>query len=211
MKVTKLTHACLLIEEDTKHLLVDPGIFTKDLPEIKNLSAVIITHTHPDHIDEKVLEEIQKINPSTPIYAPGQVLASYPSIKFQEIRENQTINVDSFSIDCILTDHAIVHPDMPIFQNLAVIINDNLYYPGDSFHIPSKHVATLACPAAAPWLKISEVIDYIQAIKPTTVFPTHDGILSEEGKSVHYRLIGTACANNEAEWVALQPQKSIDI
>lgn len=212
MKVTKLSHACLLIEEDAKHLLIDPGIFTKDLPKnIKNLSAIIITHTHPDHIDSKALEEIQKTNPASPIYAPQEVANNHQSIKFQVIEKNQTINVDSFSIDCYLTDHAIILPDLPIFENLAVIINNNLFHPGDSFYIPEKPVATLACPASAPWLKISEVSSYIKAIKPTTVLPIHDAILSEEGKSVHYRMIAETCSETEAEWVPLKPTESIDI
>lgn len=212
MKVTKLTHACLLVEEDTKNLLIDPGIFTKDLPKnIKNLSAIIITHAHPDHIDAKTLEEIQKSNPATPIYAPAQVADSYSSIKFQVIERSQTIKVDSFSIDCYLIDHAIIFPNLPVLENVAIMVNDNLFYPGDSFYMPEKSVATLACPASAPWLKISEVTNYIDKVKPTTVFPTHDGILSEAGKSVHYRMIAEACDNANAEWTPLQPKVSIDI
>lgn len=211
MKVTKYTHACLLIEQGASKILVDPGVFTKDLPKLKNLSAIFITHSHPDHINEDWLKEFQAQNPTTPIYGPADVAKNFNSIKFQEIDESQTINIDSFSVECFITDHALIHSTIPRPQNMAILINDNLFYPGDSFYLPNKIVQTLAVPASAPWLKISEVIDYVKKIKPVTTFPTHDGILSDAGKSVHYRLIGGACASVDAEWVELKPKESIDI
>lgn len=211
MKVTKLTHACLLVEEGHRQLLIDPGIFTKDIPKLKNLSAVFITHLHPDHIDEEYLKELHKSQPQVPIYSSPEVAKTYPSIKFQEIIESQTIHIDSFTVDCVITDHAIIHNDIPKISNLAITINNNLFYPGDSFYKPKKDVATLACPISAPWLKISEVIDYIKTVKPTTVFPTHNALLSEAGQSVYYRLTKSACESVNAEWTEVQPKESIDI
>lgn len=211
MKVTKFTHACLLIEEGKSQILIDPGIFSKDVPKLKNLSAIFVTHLHPDHLNEDWLKQYQQNNPTTPIYAPKDVAQTYPDIKFQEVEKSQLINVDSFSVDCILTDHALVHSDLPRPQNMTVLVNDNLYYPGDSFLVPKKTVQTLACPASAPWLKISEAIDYIQKLKPVTTFPTHDGILSDNGKSVHYRILSGACQKVDAEWTELKPKESIDI
>jgi hypothetical protein len=45
----------------------------------------------------------------------------------------------------------------------------------------------LAVPAAAPWLKLSEPIDYLRAVRPKVAVPVHDLLLSDAGRSIHYR------------------------
>ena len=42
----------------------------------------------------------------------------------------------------------------------------------------------LLLPAAAPWLRIADVVDQMRAIAATHTRPIHDGILSEDGKGV---------------------------
>lgn len=210
MKITKLTHACLIIEEDQKQLLIDPGVFTKDIPELENLSGIVITHVHPDHINDIWIKELQETQPSVPIYTIQQVADAFPDIKFEVIDQEQAISVDSFSIDFWPNDHAIIHPNLPRFKNLSVMVNNDLFYPGDSFYVPNKPVQTLACPASAPWLKISEVIDYIQAIKANRVFPTHDAILSEVGNGIHHRLMKSACENAHSDWIYAIPGEQIE-
>ena len=42
-------------------------------------------------------------------------------------------------------------------------------------------------PAGAPWLKVSEPIDYLCAVRPRVAVPVHDQVLSAAGKSIHYR------------------------
>lgn len=211
MKITKLTHACLLIEIDQKQLLIDPGVFTEDIPELPNLSAVIITHLHPDHINDVWLAQLQTNMPDVPLYAAQDVAEAYSQIKFEVITDAQTIQVDSFSVDYWLTKHELVHKSLPQPQNLAIMVNDDLFYPGDSFLKPDKPVKTLACPASAPWLKISEVIDYIHSIKAGLVFPTHDALLSDAGNSVYHRMMKKACEDAGSRWHYAIPGEQIEI
>lgn len=78
-------------------------------------------------------------------------------------------------------------------MNIGILINDLLYYPGDSFVLPGRPVDTLALPVAAPWLKISEAMDFLTQIRPRLAFPTHDAVLSQIGKElVDGRLNATA-------------------
>jgi hypothetical protein len=42
-------------------------------------------------------------------------------------------------------------------------------------------------PAAAPWLKVSEPIDYLRAVRPKVAVPVHDQVLSDAGRSIFYR------------------------
>src|SRR6266511_2218653 len=45
----------------------------------------------------------------------------------------------------------------------------------------------LAVPAGAPWLKISESIDYLREVRPGVAVPVHEKVLSTIGVSLHYR------------------------
>jgi L-ascorbate metabolism protein UlaG (beta-lactamase superfamily) len=64
MKITFLGHACLLIETEGKHIVVDPFISGNDLASHIDLSKIkadyiLITHAHQDHVLD--VETIAKI------------------------------------------------------------------------------------------------------------------------------------------------------
>jgi hypothetical protein len=65
------------------------------------------------------------------------------------------------------------------------MINDTLFYPGDNYVTPDRNVKYLACPASAPWLKIGDVMDYLDAVRPKNCFPTHNIHLSEQGSQLN--------------------------
>ena len=63
MRIYKYIHSCLLIEEGEDKILFDPGIFSfiegKVHPEaFKDVTTIIITHQHPDHVDISALKDI---------------------------------------------------------------------------------------------------------------------------------------------------------
>ena len=59
-------------------------------------------------------------------------------------------------------------------------------HPGDSFYIPFEQVDVLALPSAAPWMKLSESVDYLRAMAPRVAVPIHQAILSDAGTGIHY-------------------------
>jgi hypothetical protein len=72
-----------------------------------------------------------------------------------------------------------------LIQNRGVLINDKLYYPGDSFTLPDRPVEMLAVPTSAPWLKIGEVMDFVDAVDHKQSMPTHNALLSEFGHNLN--------------------------
>ena len=79
----------------------------------------------------------------------------------------------------------MIHSSIPVIDNVGVLVNDALYYAGDSFAVPEGvEVGTLAAPAGAPWMKIAESMDYVMAVKPRRAFPTHEMVLSRAGKDL---------------------------
>jgi len=44
----------------------------------------------------------------------------------------------------------------------------------------------LATPAAAPWMKISEAVDYLRAVAPTHAVPIHQAIIEPNARGIFY-------------------------
>ena len=59
-------------------------------------------------------------------------------------------------------------------------------HPGDALFVPDEPVDVLAAPAAAPWMKISEAIDYLRAVAPARAVPIHQGVVAPEARGLYY-------------------------
>ncbi|QQG50963.1 MAG: MBL fold metallo-hydrolase [Candidatus Saccharibacteria bacterium] len=184
MKLTKYEHACFTLEKDNQVIVVDPGAFATDFIAPEHVVAIIVTHDHFDHFDPELVASIINENPDAIIYAPATVTAKIETFQAVSITEDTTENVGPFTMRFLAGKHSLLHPSIPVTDNLSVLINDLLFYPGDSFTVPPFSVDTLALPASAPWLKVGEAMDYLAEVRPRFAFPTHDAILSAEGKEV---------------------------
>ncbi|HEY8886778.1 MAG TPA: MBL fold metallo-hydrolase [Candidatus Microsaccharimonas sp.] len=184
MELTKYEHACFTVEKDGKSLVVDPGSFTTDLTIPENVVAVIITHDHSDHFSEEQIAEIITKNPNALIIGPREVTKQLSGYETRTVHGGDSFALEGFDLDFYGDNHAVIHRDMPVVQNVGVLIEDRLYYPGDSFTMPEKSVDTLALPIAAPWLKIEDAIEFMKSVGARLTFPTHDAILSITGKQV---------------------------
>lgn len=184
MKLTKYKHACFTVEKDGQLLVVDPGGFSSDFIAPEHVVAVVITHEHADHFDSELVADIIDKNPEALIIGPEAVTSKIEAFQTKSVTHGETFPIGPFTLTFYGGQHAVIHAGMPAIANLGVMINDLLYYPGDSFTIPGASIDTLALPAAAPWLKIGEAMDFLAAVKPRLAFPTHDAILSVEGKEL---------------------------
>jgi L-ascorbate metabolism protein UlaG (beta-lactamase superfamily) len=182
MIITKYEHACLVVDEGGQQLLIDPGVLSRSFEVPENPIAAVITHIHVDHFDKDLMEYLLRTFNDLTIFTNAEVAAVLGSNeRIQVISNGDTKQVGSFSLAFYGTNHQPTHPTAPHFTNTGVMVNDQLYYPGDSFTIPDKPVKVLAVPISGPWLKTAESIDFMLAIKPEKAFPTHDVMLSEDG------------------------------
>lgn len=213
MTITKYEHACLVLEEQGKRVVIDPGAFSASFPTtLDNVEAVVITHVHGDHFDESKLTPLAITNPGLKIFTTSEVIgAASPSLPVTLVKPGESQQTSKFLLSFLGGQHAEIHPSKPLTQNLAVLVNGVFFYPGDSFELPNKAVKVAAIPAAAPWLKISDAIDYISKLKTPVVIPTHDAILSDAGKAVHDRLLTEAAEAVGSEYKRLQPGESLPV
>lgn len=205
MIVKKYEHSCLDIQSDTSRIIIDPGKFSIGLKDYENIDALVITHIHSDHFDETHVHAIKEHNPNVLILTNPEVAPKIANAQIAELSKTYTIG--DITLEFFGTDHELYDG----VKNIGVMVNDKLYYPGDSYTVPSKPVTVLAAPASAPWLRVPDAQKFLQACKPQRAFPMHNAILSEAGESIHYRLLGEAAAEVGCSWEIIKPGQSIEI
>lgn len=212
MKLTKLEHAALVLELNGQKLFIDPGSLTTALTETHNTVGVVLTHEHPDHWTPAQLDRILEMNPDVRIFGPAGVATAAAQHPITVVHNGDTVEVGAFTLRFFGDTHAVIHESIPVVDNVGVLVNGELYYGGDSFTVPTDvRVGTLAVPAGAPWLKISEVMDYVVAVSPKRSFPTHEMGLSRFGKELSNARIEASTSEVGGEFFALEPGDSLDL
>lgn len=183
MKITKHLHSCLTIEEQEKHLLFDPGIYTYqehglDISSLKKLDFILITHEHHDHMFVPFIKElVQKF--------PRAVVISNSSV--QNVLSAYNISVTTAGNEIVTIEEAEHEPVFgKTFQNYAFTIFDKLTHPGDSLHF-TKTAEILALPIQAPWGSYIQALEKAKEIKPKIVIPIHDWHWKDEARKQLYQ------------------------
>ena len=199
-----------MLEKDNQTLVFDPGNWSTDFVGPGNVVAIMLTHEHADHFDKGLLDAIVDKNPKTTIIAPHEMAEKLADFSVQSVSPGDSVTVGPFALRFFGGEHAPIHPDIPSVVNVGVLVNGSFYYPGDSFALPDVPVKTLALPVTAPWLKISEPIDFMVAVKPNFAFPVHDHIASDDGKMLVDRILGGFAEKNDIHYQRIQNPISVD-
>ena len=201
MRITKFEHACFVVDDGNRSIIVDPGSWTTNLEIPGNVAGVVITHEHADHLDKELLQKIVDKNPDTVVLAHENITSTLDGYKATPVVPNEGVKVGDFELEFFGGQHATIAEDMPVIANLGVLINGLLYYPGDSFSLPDdREIEILALPVAAPWMKYSEAAAFVSSVKPKKIFPTHDAILSQAGKDLIDSMAARAAEKVGAEY-----------
>ena len=191
MQIVHLGQSCVLVDIGTAQLLLDPGVYSEGFDELTGLDAILVTHQHPDHLDLDRLPALLATNPVAELLVDigSAPLLADAGIAHQVVGPGQRLELAGTTIEVIGGDHGVIHPDIPVVPNNGYLINaDNatILHPGDSFSHPGRPVDLLLLPTAAPWLKVSEAVDYLRAVAPPLAVPIHQAILAKPEK--HYGL-----------------------
>ena len=196
MELTHFGHSCLLANftgasgADTT-VLFDPGNFSHGFEGITGLSAILITHQHPDHADTERLPALVDANPQAALYADPQTAAQLGE-PWRAVNVGDELTIGSVRVRGGGGVHAVIHPEIPVINNISYLIGDGehsvrLMHPGDALYIPREPVDVLALPAAAPWMKISEGVEYLRAVNPQRAIPIHQGIVDPVAYNLYYQ------------------------
>jgi len=189
MRLTKYGHSCLLVEEGPARMLLDPGTLSSGFEELEGLTAVLVTHQHADHLDLQRLRRLLERNPGVRVVCDegsAEPLGE-AGAEIEVVHDGDELDVGGVGVRVSGRDHAVIHPDIPVVPNVGYLLGGRLFHPGDSFTPPGQPIEVLAVPAGAPWLKVSEPIDYLRQVRPQVAMPVHELVLSATGKAIHYR------------------------
>ena len=184
MKITKLGHACLLVEMPepvNRTALFDPGIFSKvDVDSLKFLDDIFITHIHPDHMDVDLIKQLITKFPEVRVLAPPDAVTKLKEADIQAVSEVPDDGVRLFQ-----APHEDLSPMGQAPDEHGIHYLEKLSHPGDS-HSFSETMAVLALPVTAPWGYPLNALKLAMDLKPKYVIPIHDWFWHDDARAWHY-------------------------
>src|ERR671928_1765824 len=211
MELIKHGHACVVLTDGERRLVIDPGAFT-DPAALQGASAVLITHEHADHLEPERLRAALDADPALEIWANQAVAGKLEGTggRVHVVGHGDAFTAAGFDVHAHGELHAVIHPDIPRITNIGFLVDGQVFHPGDAFTVPDEPVATLLLPVHAPWSKISEVIDYVRAVHADQAFAVHDALLSDAGLGVVGGLLGERGPGTPTPFSRLAPGDSVE-
>lgn len=180
MRLTKLGHACLLVEVEDARLLIDPGTFSHGFAALRGLTGILITHQHGDHLDPARIQAVAEANPDAAVVADpasAELLASL-EVAARAVGAGDVLDLGA-PVRVVGRDHAVIHRDIPVVPNVGFLIDGRLLHPGDALTVPAEPVEVLALPTMAPWMGAAAAVDFLRAVRPAVAVPIHDALLRD--------------------------------
>jgi L-ascorbate metabolism protein UlaG (beta-lactamase superfamily) len=209
--LTKLGHSCVRLEKDDIRLVIDPGVWAG--PDVlEKASAILITHEHPDHLDEATVLAALAADTGVQLWANETVAGRFGEFggRVHAVRHGDAVTAAGFDVHVYGSDHAVIDSAIPVIRNTGFAVDGQVFHPGDSFTVPEEPIPVLLVPVSAPWLKFSEVAGYIRAVGPDRGYWIHDALLNEKGASLVENLVKVApAASGPARY--LVPGTSVEL
>ena len=195
MLLTKFGHSCVRLEKNGARLVIDPGIWAG--PDVlAEATAVLITHEHVDHFDAEAVRSALAADQGLRLWASESVAGQLAEFAGQvrAVHHGDSFDAAGFDVHVYGSEHALLDRAIPVVPNTGFGIDGEIFHPGDSFTVPEDKIPTLLVPVSAPWLKFSEVADYIRTVAPERGYWIHDALLNSKGANLLTNLLNLAPA-----------------
>ncbi|MEJ2869779.1 MBL fold metallo-hydrolase [Actinomycetospora sp. OC33-EN08] len=193
-ELVHLGHACVVVDTGSARVLLDPGVFSEGWQTLEGLDAILVTHQHFDHLDVERLPALLEQNPGAELVVDEGTAGVLRERGIDHTRREpgETFEVAGTSIEVVGAErgeHAVIHPDVPVIPNNGYVLRaegGTVMHPGDAYVPAPAGVDVLLLPTGAPWLKVSEAVDYLRAVAPPIAVPIHEAVLANP--DLHYGL-----------------------
>lgn len=171
MKVTRYFQSCLLIEDGSARVLIDPSGQEKDrVSDFGKLDAVIYTHEHMDHFDSDLAQQFA--DSGAKMYANASTakqMKSQPEI----VSDSQEFEVNGLKIKAMELPHCLMVDGSTSVQNTGYLLADKLFHPGDGKELDGLTVDTLAVPLNGPDISPHDAYKFTMQVSAKQVIPIH--------------------------------------
>lgn len=191
MRITHLGHASLLLEVADARILLDPGAWSPAAQEVRDLDAVLVTHQHPDHLDQERLPDLLKANPGAQLVADPDTakLLQDKGIDATSFAAGDTVTLGAVTVQGVGELHALIHDEIPVIHNTGMRVSaegePTFFHPGDALDAEPEGVDVLAFPLNAPWARSRDMTSFLRRLAAPHAIPVHDGLLSQAGRTLY--------------------------
>jgi L-ascorbate metabolism protein UlaG (beta-lactamase superfamily) len=212
MELTKHGHACVVLSDGERRLVIDPGAFTEP-SALDGASAVLITHEHADHFVPDRVRAALDADPALEVWTNKSVAAQLEGLggRVHVVGNGDAVTAAGFEVTVHGELHAEIHPDVPRIANIGFLVNGQVFHPGDALTVPDQPVETLLVPMHAPWSRTADLIDYVRAVHADQAFGVHDGLLNDTGCGLVTGLLGERGPGTPTPFSRLAPGDSAEI
>lgn len=210
MKLTKFVHSCVLLEDDGKTALFNPGVYSwqsglVDVLSLPKLDGVAVTHKHPDHLSPDFVKAIVAAQPDVQWFAPAD---AHEDLRAMGVKNVTDQSMGDFEVKTV--PHAQVEPFGVQVDNLIVHWNGKVTDPGDT-HDFSETKDVLLLPVQAPWGTTIRAFELGLELKPKYLVPIHDYMWVDDWRNVVYDRLEQVFAETQTKAIRPESGKTIEI
>ncbi|MBI2583897.1 MAG: MBL fold metallo-hydrolase [Candidatus Aenigmarchaeota archaeon] len=214
MKITKIYHSCILLEENDAKILIDPGHWVFEHTDAKpsdfsDVNAVLITHEHPDHFYPEALDEIRSSGARIITNKSLAPKIREKGMKADMLNPGEVTDVSGISVKAADCPHGIL--PVPVPENVGFVIQDKIFHPGDCTTIRGIQCDILITPCAAPWMRTIEGVKFAKSVRPKIAIPVHEGFMRDSFASRIRDIFEKVVSESRIEIKAKNPGESFEI
>jgi L-ascorbate metabolism protein UlaG (beta-lactamase superfamily) len=181
-------YAGIILKTPSKTLVVDPvDIKPKNLQDV---DAILITHEHYDHLDPRLITEIQKETNCQIIADPAstrKIRHTLPSDKLQEVSAGSEVKVSDVSVKAEKCNHPA---EAPVTYIITSEDGVKVYHTADSLPFPElavlgqqeKFDVVFCTVGIAPSASPQTGFEIARLTKPQVAVPYHTGSASSQAE-----------------------------
>jgi L-ascorbate metabolism protein UlaG (beta-lactamase superfamily) len=179
--------------------------------DFSGISAVVVTHNHPDHLNEAFVEAVNQSSPNAKWYGTQETATTLKTLGITGLLSSQDED-----IQYIESAHADLSPwfdEQP--QHTSYVVFGEMLISGDCQTLASAHGARILAAAVngGPWGAVVGFTKMIESMsdRPEVVIPLHDWHWNEAARSAIYARLSVVLAMFDVELIQTADRDSQEV